>query len=106
MTTIDAIGVATVQVVLSEYGPDLSRFASEKEFVSHLTLAPAPTDERRQAAPEETAQHGEYTRNRCVTNGRSFAPSQRPPWGLITAELHAASGAMLRCSLRPGNWPL
>lgn len=40
MTTIDAIGVETVQVVLSEYGPDLSRFASEKEFVSHLTLAP------------------------------------------------------------------
>jgi hypothetical protein len=40
MTSIDAIGVETVQVVLSEYGPDLSRFPSEKEFVSHLTLAP------------------------------------------------------------------
>ncbi|MBI3679496.1 MAG: hypothetical protein HY235_03785 [Acidobacteria bacterium] len=26
LTTIDAIGVETVQVVLSEYGPDLSRF--------------------------------------------------------------------------------
>lgn len=40
MTSIDAIGVETVQVVLSEYGPDLSRFPSEKEFVSHVTLAP------------------------------------------------------------------
>lgn len=40
MTTIDAIGVETVQVVLSEYGPDLSRFPTEKEFVSHVTLAP------------------------------------------------------------------
>ena len=40
MTSIDAIGVETVQVVLSEYGPDLSRFATEKEFVSHVTLAP------------------------------------------------------------------
>jgi hypothetical protein len=40
MTSIDAIGVETVQVVLSEYGPDLIRFATEKEFVSHLTLAP------------------------------------------------------------------
>jgi transposase len=40
LTTIDAIGVGAVQVVLSEYGPDLSRFPSEKEFVSHLTLAP------------------------------------------------------------------
>src|SRR6202162_3511553 len=40
LTAIDAIGVGTVQVVLSEYGPDLSRFPSEKEFVSHTTLAP------------------------------------------------------------------
>lgn len=40
LSSIDAIGVETVQVVLSEYGPDLSRFSTEKEFVSHVTLAP------------------------------------------------------------------
>src|SRR5499433_4083394 len=40
MTQIDAIGVETVEVVLSEYGPDLSRFPTEKHFVSHVTLAP------------------------------------------------------------------
>jgi transposase len=40
ITQIDAIGVETVEVVLSEYGPDLSRFPTEKEFVSHATLAP------------------------------------------------------------------
>jgi transposase len=40
LTTIDAIGVETVQVVLSEYGSDLSCFPTEKEFVSHVTLAP------------------------------------------------------------------
>ena len=40
VTQIDAIGVEAVEVVLSEYGPDLSRFPSEKEFVSHATLAP------------------------------------------------------------------
>jgi transposase len=39
-TQIDAVGVETVEVVLSEYGADLSRFPSEKEFVSHATLAP------------------------------------------------------------------
>jgi transposase len=39
-TQIDAIGVETVEVVLSEYGPDLSRFPDEKHFVSHATLAP------------------------------------------------------------------
>jgi hypothetical protein len=37
---IDAIGVETVQLVLSEYGTDLSMFPTEKEFVSHITLAP------------------------------------------------------------------
>lgn len=40
LTEIDAIGVETMQVVLTEYGPDLSRFPTEKQFVSHTTLAP------------------------------------------------------------------
>jgi transposase len=40
MTQIDAIGVETVEVVVSEYGSDLSRFPTEKQFVSHATLAP------------------------------------------------------------------
>jgi transposase len=40
MTQIDAIGVETVEVVLSEYGSDLSRFPTEQQFVSHVTLAP------------------------------------------------------------------
>ncbi|HSB16782.1 MAG TPA: IS110 family transposase [Bryobacteraceae bacterium] len=40
VTQIDAIGVETVEVVLSEYGPDLSRFATEKQFVAHASLAP------------------------------------------------------------------
>jgi transposase len=40
LATIDAIGVGTIQVVMSEYGPDLSRFPTEKQFVSHVTLAP------------------------------------------------------------------
>jgi len=40
VTHIDAIGVESVEVVLSEYGPDLSRFPTERQFVSHVTLAP------------------------------------------------------------------
>lgn len=40
ITQIDAIGVEAVEVVLSEYGPDLSRFPTENQFVSHATLAP------------------------------------------------------------------
>ena len=40
LTGIDAVGVETVQVVLSEYGPDLSRFPTEKQFVQHVALTP------------------------------------------------------------------
>jgi hypothetical protein len=40
ITHIDAVAVETVEVLLSEYGPDLSRFPTEKQFVSHVTLAP------------------------------------------------------------------
>jgi transposase len=40
LTSIDAVGVGAVQAVLTEYGPDLSRFPSEKEFVAHVLLAP------------------------------------------------------------------
>ena len=40
LAAIDAVGVGVAQVVLTEYGPDLSRFPSERHFVSHLTLAP------------------------------------------------------------------
>lgn len=40
LTAIDALGVETAKVVIGEYGPDLSRFPTEKQFVSHVTLAP------------------------------------------------------------------
>ena len=40
LTTIDAVGVETATVIVSEYGADLSRFPTEKQFVSHVRLAP------------------------------------------------------------------
>ncbi len=40
LTTIDAIGVDTVSVVVSEYGADLRAFPTEQHFVSHIRLAP------------------------------------------------------------------
>lgn len=39
-TAIDGVGVETMQVVLSEYGPRLEKFENEGAFVSHLQLAP------------------------------------------------------------------
>jgi hypothetical protein len=40
LTTIDCIRVQAMQVMLSEYGPDLSRFATERNFASHVLLVP------------------------------------------------------------------
>jgi transposase len=40
LTSIDAVGVGVVQLVLTEYGRDLSCFPTEKHFISHVTLAP------------------------------------------------------------------
>jgi transposase len=40
VTQIDAIAVETVEVVVSEYGWDLSKFPTEKQFASHVRLVP------------------------------------------------------------------
>lgn len=41
LTSIDGIGVETAEVVITEYGTDMSKFPTEKEFVKHIGLAPA-----------------------------------------------------------------
>jgi len=40
LTTIDGIGVETAEVILSEYGTEMSKFSTEGEFVKHVGLAP------------------------------------------------------------------
>lgn len=40
LTRIDSIGVGTAQTILSEIGPDVSMFPTEKHFISYLRLAP------------------------------------------------------------------
>jgi len=40
LTAIDGVGVETAEVLVTEYGTDLSKFATEKQFISHLQLAP------------------------------------------------------------------
>jgi hypothetical protein len=40
LTAIDGVGVETAEVLVAEYGIDLSKFATEKQFVCHLQLAP------------------------------------------------------------------
>lgn len=40
LTTIDGIGVETIEVIMSEYGTEMSKFPTEGEFVKHVGLAP------------------------------------------------------------------
>ena len=40
LTRINGLGVAAVMKILSEIGPDLSRFANVKHFCSWLGLCP------------------------------------------------------------------
>ena len=40
ITSIDGISTATAEVVVSELGPDLSAFPTERHFVSYLKLSP------------------------------------------------------------------
>jgi len=42
LTRINGLSVATVMSILSEIGPDLSRFASVKHFCSWRRLCPVP----------------------------------------------------------------
>ena|SRR5579884_1324879 len=84
----DAIGVETVQVMLSEYGPDLSRFPGEKEFVSHVT--PAQAHERRQAGQEEKTEHSQHARGRRITNGCPVTAQQRDSSGGLLPQNRAS----------------
>jgi len=76
LTTIDGMGVETVEAVISEYGIDLHQFASEQEFVSHLQLAPhkpvsggKPLKKARRRTASTRA--GQALRTAAVTLGRS-----------------------------------
>ena len=105
LTSIDAIGVETVQVVLSEYGPDLKRFPTEKEFVSHVTLAPRiPTSggkpvrkKRRNTASTRVA----GALRMAALSLRNSATAL----GAYYRNIARRIGETSRCSPRPGNWP-
>ena len=71
LTGIDAIGVETIQVVLTEYGPDLSCFPTEKHFVSHATLAPREDDGEAEKRRTQSAFLAGY--------GRPFGDQGRHP---------------------------
>lgn len=105
LTSIDAIGVETVQVVLSEYGPDLSRFPTEKEFVSHITLAPR----RPMSGGKPVRKKKRNTASTRVAGALRMAALSLRNSGtagsLLPQESHGALEETSRCSRRPGSWP-
>ena len=103
ITQIDAIGVETVEVVLSEYGSDLSRFPTEKQFVSHVTLAPhvpksggKPTKKKKRNTPVRVL------RLPCVLRPSPCATA-RAPWEPTIASWRNGWVETLPCSPPPGN---
>jgi hypothetical protein len=88
MTQIDAIGVETVEVVVSEYGSDLSRFPTEKQFVSHATFA-ACAQKRRQARKKEKAEQRKYARRGCFAYGGTLAAPQPDGPGSVLSKNRA-----------------
>jgi transposase len=105
LTSIDAIGVETVQVVLSEYGPDLSRFPTEKEFVSHVTLAP----HRPTSAGKPLKKKKRYSASTRVAAALRMAAlsmrNSQTALGAYYRKSRAALVAMWPCSPQPGSWP-
>ena len=105
LTTIDSIGVETVQVVLSEYGPDLSRFPTEKEFVSHLTLAPRI----RTSGGKPVKKKQRNTASTRVASALRMAALSlrhaRQLWEHTIAGLRGASREMWRYLRRLVSWP-
>ena len=85
LATIDAVGVEALQVVLSEYGPDWSRFPDEKQFASPIRLVPHnPTSGGKPV--KKKMRRGTSSRTAAVL--RMAALSQR--------NAHTALGALYR----------
>lgn len=76
LTAIDGVGVETAETVTSEYGVDLSKFATEGEFIKHIGLAP----------------------HRPVTGGKVIKRSRRKEKGTRTAEALRNAAAALKQS--------
>jgi transposase len=74
-TQIDGVGVETMEVFISEYGSDLSRFPNEHEFVSHATLAPHVPKSGGKPVKKNKRRNG--TSTRLATSLRMAAQSMR-----------------------------
>ena len=104
VTQIDAIGVETVEVVLSEYGPDLSRFPTEKQFVSHATLAPRVPKSGGKPLKRKK-RNSASTRVAAALRMAALALRRSPTaLGAYYQGWRGGSRETWQCLLLPGNW--
>ena len=103
-TAIDAIGVRTIEVILSEYGPDLSRFPTEKQFVQHATLAPHRPTSAGKAVKKKKKGSASTRVAGALRMAATSLEHSRTAWGLTTGRWRGARGTALRCLPRQGSW--
>jgi len=77
LTTIDGVGVETVEVIMSEYGTEMSKFPTEGEFVKPVGLAP----------------------HRPVSGGKVLKNKRKKQKGTRTAEVLRNAASSLKHSL-------
>ena len=124
LTTIDGVGVETAEVIVSEYGTDLSKFATEKQFVAHLKLAPrqaisgGKSIRKPGQKPKKTkgTRAGQALRNAATGVRRSLSalgayyrrlPQQRSPGGSIRNRPQTRHAHLSHAALGPsicGHW--
>ena len=105
ITQIDALGVETVEVVLSEYGPDLSRFPTEKEFVAHVTLAPRVPSSGGKPLKKKKRNSASTRVAAALRMAALSLRHSQTALGRTIASSPNGWAEMLRCSLPPGSWP-
>jgi transposase len=104
MTQIDAIGVETVEVVVSEYGSDLSHFSTEKQFVSHITLAPRVPKSGGQPVRKKKRNSASTRVAAALRMARSPCATARRPWKRTIEKSRNAAAETLPYSLPSGSW--
>jgi transposase len=93
LTTIDTIGVGTAEVMISEYGTDLSRFPSEKQFVKHLRLAPRQSITGGKPQPKGKGKKGATKAGQALRTAATTAHHSNSAIGAYYRRLAAKKGA-------------
>jgi hypothetical protein len=92
-------------VILSEYGPDLSRFPDEKHFVSHLTLAPRQAISGGKAVTKKKKKGTASTRVAAALRMAALClRNSKTALGAFYRQISRRLGEMSLSSPPPENW--